>query len=246
MWEKEYLLDLSDLMAQPEDTWQIAVKEKLEALLDQERLLKYQSKRQEKSAMQSLGAGVLLQLAVKEYREGQTKDSQSRERQTEGTKIYTPEDLLERLTAEDVSPLRYRYGTQGKPYFRDIPLYFSLSHSENLVCLSVSEQEVGADIQKITGANWMSIARRFYTVSEIQRLELESTMETQDGKTLFFTLWAEKEAYAKMTGEGVAQVLGEEVTKLREDLLWKYKCLRQGENDFVLVICKKREVPASV
>ena len=39
------------------------------------------------------------------------------------------------------------YTDNGKPYLKDLDIYISISHSEDLVCVSFNNKEVGVDLQ---------------------------------------------------------------------------------------------------
>ena len=92
----------------------------------------------------------------------------------------------------------------GKPYFRDLPVYFNLSHSGEYVLCAVSTEEIGADIQQHCGKDVGKLARRFFPEREWTALERAG----EERERLFYRLWARKEAYGKLTGKGVADALG--------------------------------------
>lgn len=251
MWENYYLLDLGSLQGtQPEPADRRAVKEKMEALLDQERLLKYEKRKNTDAALQSLGSGVLLQLAAREYlcQKESRKESEEKKRVGEesgGRQIplrrLTPGAVLEQMPQGEKGQsfdVRYRYGAQGKPFFADLSLYFSLSHSGRAVFLAVSQEEIGADIQNVRRADWRALAKRFYGKRDL--CELENCGDTEQAKKLFYRLWAQKEAYGKLTGEGVAGVLNREIPGPEEGLLWDLETLTLGGEDYFLAVCRNR------
>lgn len=184
----------------------------------------------------SLGAGLLLQKAVRdrqeaaENRKGTVRDRQETmgHRPTDGTEggpdvpcrrsyfSCTVSDLVSELA--EPFPLTYRYGRKGKPYFEKLPWYFSLSHSGDYVLCAVSGREVGADIQKIQSADVMKLAKRFFSETECRALERCESSE--DRQRLFFEFWTRKEAWGKLTGEGVAPVLGRDMQG-RDGVWWE-------------------------
>ena len=95
---------------------------------------------------------------------------------------------------------------RGKPYFRDLPFYFNLSHSGDYVLCAVSSAEIGTDIQQQCGKNVERLARRFFTEREAAALE-QAGEERETRERLFYRLWARKEAYGKLTGKGIAAAL---------------------------------------
>ncbi len=123
---------------------------------------------------------------------------------------------LSDLCGFDGRGARVAYGPHGKPFFPDYPdIHFNLSHSGDycLAALSAggsagghvgltgaeagSGIEVGCDVQerRENGRN-DSIARRFFTPEERSALSNGSD---------FASIWARKEAFLKLTGDGVAR-----------------------------------------
>lgn len=93
----------------------------------------------------------------------------------------------------------------GKPYFRDLPIKFSVSHSGDRIVLAVSDKEIGADIQRVN-PRAVRVAERFFTESENAYVGGDTQR--------FFEIWTKKEAYAKWHGEGLAATRDVDVTAL--------------------------------
>lgn len=196
------------------------------ARLDEERAEKARRIRQEKGMAASLGAGLLLQFAVRRAEAARAAEAAVRagsaralepERKAEsehaaeyvrtaGSALVqcTVPELLETLEA----PLTfaYRYGQGGKPYFENYPYYFNLSHSGNYVACALSEREVGIDLQEHRGAAIERVAKRYFSPAEVSAL-----MQARDRAALFFRLWARKEAYGKLSGKGIMEVVGRDL-----------------------------------
>ena len=205
MYVAKYLLSVEEFMD----------KENGEALLgraflnvDEERERKARRIRPGQTQAASLGAGLLLQVAV--------RDAMAAAGMHEEIKHYSVKQLLESLRDRRPVPLAYVYGKEGKPYFKDLPFYFNLSHSGSYVLCVISAGEIGADIQQHSGKNVGKLARRFFTErecmvlertgGELERAALEQAMGEQE--RLFYRLWARKEAYGKLTGKGIVDALG--------------------------------------
>ncbi len=118
---------------------------------------------------------------------------------------FSVEELLSSLNRKVTEPC-YRYGKNGKPYLTDYPLLFNLSHSGDYVFCGVSEQEIGVDIQKIQGDNGLRLAKRFF--ADPERRALEACGDEELRRRMFFRMWVRKEAYGKLTGEGIAGAVG--------------------------------------
>lgn len=80
----------------------------------------------------------------------------------------------------------------GKPYLKNGP-FISLSHSGEYVCVGVSKNPIGVDIEKIREFN-SSILERYFSKTE-KRYILKKNI-----KERFFTLWTLKEAILKKQG----------------------------------------------
>ena len=88
----------------------------------------------------------------------------------------------------------------GKPVFRDVPIHFGLSHSENFAMCVMSEKPVGCDIEKIKKAD-MRVAERFFTGCEFEFLLGISEENARNEE--FYRLWTMKESYIKWDGRGL-------------------------------------------
>ena len=138
----------------------------------------------------------------------------------------------------DISSFSYHYGENGKPYLKDVAVFFSISHSGNYVLCCVSEKEIGCDIEKIKDYN-PKVAKRFFTAKEAQILK---NKETED--VYFAKLWTLKESILKKEGTGIvggldtycfADYIGEE--KFEAYGYAFYNC-RFGE--YMLAVCSEK------
>jgi 4'-phosphopantetheinyl transferase len=77
-------------------------------------------------------------------------------------------------------------------------LYFNISHSDDFVAVTVSDNEVGCDIQEIRPYN-PKVAVRHYCKNETRLIE---NSEDKDG--VFIRLWALKESILKFKGKGIS------------------------------------------
>lgn len=114
----------------------------------------------------------------------------------------TLKELLEREGyggSDDLSVLRTK---ERKPYFKSLPLHFSLSHTDGAVSAALCDSPVGIDLEWLDyGRNISAISDRFFNSNEQKAIALSS-----DTVLSFFSLWTKKEAYAKLTGKGLAAV----------------------------------------
>ncbi len=225
MYVTEYVLSIAELLhAEP------AKREALESLIlskiDQNRKNSALRIRNAGKRAQSLGAGLLLQAAYRDFLCG--------EKHTE-RHVYSLSELADQTFTP--AELSYTYGPNGKPYFKDVPLYFSLSHSGEYVYLAVSDEEIGADIQKMKNDRRIihEVAGRYFTekeraalgvfpdeekerqdltdaVSEEKEHLAPACLTDEERTQVFYRLWCCKEAYGKLTGEGLKAALNVDLT----------------------------------
>ncbi|MEG0291246.1 MAG: 4'-phosphopantetheinyl transferase superfamily protein [Anaerovoracaceae bacterium] len=82
---------------------------------------------------------------------------------------------------------------EGKPYFRNAPICFSVSHSKELFVCAVSNDLIGVDIEEKIIRDSEKTAARYFGKNETHYVELWGS----DG---FMELWVRKEALTKLLG----------------------------------------------
>lgn len=94
------------------------------------------------------------------------------------------------------------YIDKGKPYMPDHPdIHFNISHCPLGCVCAVSDKPVGVDIQDIRPFS-QDIANRCCSVKELLLLK-----QSADPAPCFTKMWAMKESYLKLTGEGISRSL---------------------------------------
>lgn len=226
-----------------------AMEEAVLKKIDQERLKKLESMHLPEKRKACAGAGLLIQWAVLEKKALLERQADQEMQGVEllGGKRQEEEDItlqelsLTQLVEALSAPisLAYIYGKRGKPYFRDVPLFFNLSHSGDYVACVVSEHEVGVDIQKQKAVREQQISNRFFHEKEKEWLAGLSEKERTTG---FFQLWTRKEAYGKMTGEGIVDAAGRDFSALDaqwlKGTLWMEYSLSEG---YTIACCMRDE-----
>ncbi len=103
--------------------------------------------------------------------------------------------------------LQIKRNSHGKPFFyleeiqTPCSISFSISHSESYWGCLMGNEPVGFDLEFMKNKrNYKQIARRFFSKEEYQLVE-------EKGMELFFDIWVRKEAYVKLTGNGLAEGL---------------------------------------
>ena len=93
----------------------------------------------------------------------------------------------------------------GKPYFSNSKIEFSLSHSgEYSVAAICDNSGIGIDIEtsEISNEKAEKLAKRFFSEAEIK--EVQTTPES------FLMIWTKKEAFAKMHGIPLSNLIANE------------------------------------
>ncbi len=156
--------------------------------VSKERQEKTQKMIQRPDKARSVAAGLLLHYAVEDFAAGSDGGEHGR-------------GLLKRDTGFhwDGSCFIKEHGKPMLP--KELGLYFNLSHSGDYVLCAVSDQEIGADIQRYE-KNEDRLAKRFFHPEELAYLE-----EAQNRKQCFYDLWCLKESCIKCTGRGLSMGL---------------------------------------
>lgn len=85
----------------------------------------------------------------------------------------------------------------GKPYFLRGGPHFSLTHTKTMAFCALSRQPVGVDAETVRPVRPLVAAR---TMNPLELAWLEAQEDPDRG---FLTLWTAKEAWVKLTGEGL-------------------------------------------
>lgn len=154
-----------------------------------------------------------------------------------------PHRTLQKILEEHTGIQALRFGTSpgGKPYvipYRSpSPVFFSLSHSGNLLAVLIHIAPVGVDLQQHTQLQTDAVAKRWFHPEEYAAY-LGGGCPERD----FFTLWSAKEAYVKYTGQGIGS------TFRRFSVLSVTEFLRSVPYlpGYALAVCTAYESPLSI
>ena len=167
--------------------------EELLIMLDDERKKKVERIRHEKEKIRSLYAGLLLRYVF----------------------IHEGHDVKE------WTDIRVLQEEHGKPYLKGIDdFHYSLSHSGNWIVCAVDKRPLGVDIQQMNP--WkMNIAERFYAESEYGKLVSIENEAERTGQ--FYCMWAAKESFAKLTGNGIGSGISQYVANENYEQIYDTK-----------------------
>ena len=108
-------------------------------------------------------------------------------------------DILENYFFMDITKIEYIYNEFGKPYIKDSNLYFSLSHSNGVIALAVSKEEIGLDIELIKDVK-DNLALKVMNEAEYN---IYKGLSKNDKINYFYEVWTSKEAYVKKLGSAL-------------------------------------------
>ena len=112
---------------------------------------------------------------------------------------------------EDKASLSLDRDKSGRPYFKSSELDFSVSHSSGTVAVALSDRSrVGIDLELncIDTAKAQKLADRYFTAEEAAAVKTGDIGGNSIGSVKAFRhIWTEKEAYAKMSGIPLADIL---------------------------------------
>ena len=106
--------------------------------------------------------------------------------------------IISESTGIPFDKIKFCESENGKPYVCDAKDYhFSLSHSGDCIAFAENTEPVGIDTEEIKDAK-TDIAKKYFVNEEYEYIKTN-----QSPDKAFFEIWTKKEAYVKMTGEGI-------------------------------------------
>jgi len=150
------------------------------------------------------------------------------------------EELLRKLISEeygvDESDILITNLPSGKPVaeVKGNEVFVSLTHSGNFVACALSNNPVGIDLE----------VKRDFNPRVLKALcdaEREFVAKSKDEAIAFLKIWTAKEAYLKMTGEGLAGFSKAEVLPLVKNGKWDGLILKSNQTeDYTFTIIYKK------
>lgn len=118
-----------------------------------------------------------------------------------------------------------------KPYIKNNPVFFNISHSDNYVVVMISDQCCGIDLQKN-----MDFKERLAKKIMHEREYALVCEYPEDKDALMTACWAGKEAYLKYTGSGIRYAMSSvDVSELMQHF-------RDKKTDCLTLIPEKKQV----
>lgn len=125
--------------------------------------------------------------------------------------------LLEEYDIDEA--VNFGYIKNGKPILPNYPhIHFNLSHCKTAAACAVYDSPVGIDVQHIKAVS-DKVAKRVLTPTE-----LNGYKGTPNPDELFCKIWAVKESFAKLSGDGLSTDFGSfSADSVTEKLIYKGK-----------------------
>lgn len=151
------------------------------------------------------------------------------------------EILLKNLLSKSnisYNSLDYYINEYGKPYLKNINIFFNISHSFDYVITTISDKDIGIDIEKIRKTP-LNIINQFAT--EKEKAYILSTNNNIEER--IFKIYTLKEAYFKMLGTNLNNILEVEFTIKNNNIYCNDEKVKMGFIDdikgYIIAYCEK-------
>lgn len=148
--------------------------------------------------------------------------------------------LKDLLSKSNISynSLDYYINEYGKPYLKNINIFFNISHSFDYVITTISDKDIGIDIEKIRKTP-LNIINQFAT--EKEKTYILSTNNNIEER--IFKIYTLKEAYFKMLGTNLNHILKVEFTIKNNNIYCNDEKVKMGFIDdikgYIIAYCEK-------
>jgi 4'-phosphopantetheinyl transferase len=117
------------------------------------------------------------------------------------TSVFARE-CIEKLTGIPAESQKFYFNEHGKPFLADIESFcFNVSHSAACIAFVHSNKPIGVDVEKIKIFD-SRLPKRFFTEHERMMLDAADEKDFEFGR-----IWTTKEAYIKMKGSTLANMV---------------------------------------
>ncbi len=146
-------------------------------------------------------------------------------------------DILESNYHIDIKNIEYDYNEYNKPFFKNLDLFFSISHSQGIIVLAISKKEIGIDIEKVKELDKKIIKN----ILNEEELRIYNNLNNKEQLDYVYEVFCGKEAYVKKLGTSItikpASINLDEVTISRKIFIGKDKFIISccGFDDFRII-----------
>lgn len=106
------------------------------------------------------------------------------------------EEIYRSHTGEAPPPISVT--PEGKPYWKDSPWHFSISHTHRHAFCALMQAPIGIDAEELDRNVSLSLADKILSPGEKRQFD-----QAADKRRALLTFWVLKEAAAKQSGEGL-------------------------------------------
>ena len=106
------------------------------------------------------------------------------------------EELYRQYTGRDMPPILLTQ--QGKPYFIDAQVHFSITHTTHHVFCALADSPIGIDAEELDRNIDLRLAEKILSPGEKAQY-----LAAEDQRLALLKFWVLKEAAAKCSGEGL-------------------------------------------
>lgn len=114
------------------------------------------------------------------------------------------QSLLNEIDTKFPKPV-FEYTKYGKPYLKNIPLFFNISHSKDIVICAISDEEIGIDIEYLRPFN-EAIAKKFFP-------------EIPNNDVIFTKEWVKLESLIKASGKSIFSKNKDNAIQIEEGII---------------------------
>ena len=149
--------------------------------------------------------------------------------------------LMEALGISPTEKPQFEYGEHGKPFIKDHPIHFNISHCKRGIAVAVSPSPIGIDIESIQRGINESLVKR--VMNEAEREEI---VNHKQPKLDFTRLWTRKEAVLKLRGTGLTDQMQDVLSSGKEHIqtfvnkekgyVWSVASNEEADTD--IIICR--------
>lgn len=97
--------------------------------------------------------------------------------------------------------IRFRKNNYGKPYVENNPLYFNVTHSNDMIAVAVDTNEMGLDTEYMKMRAFNSLAASFFDEAAVAKIA--KIQNKEDKREAFYKEWTRHEALVKLKGHSV-------------------------------------------
>ena len=106
--------------------------------------------------------------------------------------------ILAAYLNQQPSLIEFETGTNKKPFLKNTPLSYNVSHAGDWIVIAVADKPIGADVERVDPSfDYQDIIAGYFSPEEAKYIRED------DAHSRFFLLWTRKEALTKATGKGL-------------------------------------------